>query len=77
MTLIQFAPAVLAVFIFLYQHKIFVTPETLERKHREILEDAEKKFATLHMFNNLHAQFNDMKGKIDKIYDHLIKKENL
>lgn len=73
MNYLLYAPAILAVLFFLIQLKIFVTPDALERKHREILMDAEKKFATLSMLQSLNDQFNDMKSKIDKIYDHLIK----
>lgn len=77
MNILGFAPVILAVLVFLYQHRVFATPESLERKHREILNDCDNRFATLHMLNNLHCQFNDMKGKIDKIYDHLINKEKI
>ena len=71
----QYAPVVLAVIMFLLQQKLVVTPEQLERKHREILGDAEKKFASLQMVNNLKSQMCEMKEKIDKIYDCVIKNE--
>ena len=58
--------------VFLIQQRIIVTPEQLEKKHREILEDAEKKFATLNSVTDLKEQFSDMKEKIDKIYDCII-----
>lgn len=70
----KFAPVVLAVSVYLIQQKMVVTPEQLERKHREILLDAERKFATLQMVNDLKDQFFDMKDKIDKIYECLISK---
>lgn len=47
----------------------------LERKHREILEDAEKKFASLSMVNDLKSQFNEIKQKIDQIYDFLLERK--
>lgn len=58
--------------IFLIQQRIIVTPEQLEKKHREILNDAEEKFATLSSVKDLKEQFSDMKEKIDKIYDCII-----
>ena len=58
--------------VFLIQQRIVVTPEQLEKKHREILEDAEEKFATLNSVKDLKEQFYDMKEKIDKIYDCII-----
>lgn len=47
----------------------------LERKHREILDDAEKKFASLSMVNDLKCQFNEIKQKIDQIYDFLLERK--
>jgi len=58
--------------VFLIQQRIVVTPEQLERKHREILKDVEDKFVTIHSFKDLKDQFSDMKEKIDKIYDCII-----
>lgn len=58
--------------VFLIQQRIIVTPEQLEKKHREILEDAEDRFATLSSVRDLKEQFTDMKEKIDKIYDCII-----
>jgi len=57
------------IIVFLIQQRIVVTPEELERKHREILEDIEKKFVPLHSYEDLKSQFSEIKDKIDKIYD--------
>ena len=70
--LLNYSPILIAVMVFLIQQRIIVTPEQLEKKHREILKDVEDKFVTLHSFNDLKEQFSDMKEKIDKIYDCLI-----
>lgn len=70
--LLHYSPVIVAIMVFLIQQRIVVTPEQLERKHREILEDAEKKFATLNSVTDLKEQFCDMKDKIDKIYDCLL-----
>lgn len=70
--LLHYSPIIIAVIVFLIQQRIIVTPEQLERKHREILEDAEKKFATQCSLSDLKDQFGDMKDKIDKIYDCLL-----
>lgn len=58
--------------VFLIQQRIVVTPEQLEKKHREILNDAEDRFATLSSVKDLKEQVIDMKEKIDKIYDCII-----
>ena len=70
--LLNYSPILIAVMVFLIQQRLIVTPEQLEKKHREILKDVEDKFVTLHSFNDLKEQFSDMKEKIDKIYDCLI-----
>lgn len=70
--LLQYSPIIIAIMIFFIQHKIFVTPEQLEKKHREIIESVESHFVSVHSFNDLKAQVVDMKDKIDKIYDCLI-----
>ncbi len=70
--ILHYSPILIVVMIFLIQQRIIVTPEQLERKHREILEDAENRFATLSSLVDLKEQFSDMKEKIDKIYDCII-----
>jgi len=70
--LLHYSPILIAVMVFLIQQRIVVTPEQLEKKHREILKDVEEKFVTLHSFNDLKEQFSEMKEKIDKIYDFII-----
>lgn len=69
---IQYSPILIIVVIFLVQQRIIVTPEQLEKKHREILQDAEERFATLNSVKDLKEQFSDMKEKIDRIYECII-----
>jgi len=70
--LLHYSPIIIAIMVFLIQQRIVVTPEQLERKHREILKDIEEKFVTINSFKDLKDQFNEMKEKIDKIYDCII-----
>ena len=70
---IQYSPILIAVMIFLIQHKIVVTHEQLERKQREIIEDVEERFVTINSFHDLKEQFSEMKDKIDKIYEQIMK----
>nr|DAO28641.1 MAG TPA: oxidoreductase [Caudoviricetes sp.] len=69
---IYYAPVIVVVLVFLIQERIVVTPEQLEKKHREIIKDVEKRYATLNSLEDLKEQFCDMKDKIDKIYDCLM-----
>ena len=70
--ILHYSPIIIAIMVFLIQQRIVVTPEQLERKHRQILKDAEDRFATLSSVRDLKEQFTDMKEKIDKIYDCII-----
>lgn len=58
--------------MYLTQLRIVVTPEQLEKKHREILDDIENKFATQNSVKDLKEQMGDMKEKIDRIYECII-----
>ena len=70
--ILEYSPILIVLMMFFIQHRIFVTPEQLERKHREIIESVEQRFVSTNSFNDLKGQFTDMKEKIDKIYDCLI-----
>ena len=70
--IIEYSPIIIVVLMFFVQQKIFVTPEQLEKKHREIVEEIEAKFVTIHSFVDLKDQFTEVKDKIDKMYDLLI-----
>ena len=69
---IYYAPVIVVVLVFLIHERIVVTPEQLEKKHREIIKDVEKRYATLNSLEDLKEQFCDMKDKINKIYDCLM-----
>ena len=71
-SLLYYSPVVIVVLVFLIQQRIVVTPEQLERKHREILSDIEKRFVSMNSYKDLKSQFSEIKDKIDKIYDCLI-----
>ena len=51
---------------------MFVTPENLEVKHREILEDIARTYSTKEQYYDLKEQLSIMQAKIDKIYDVII-----
>lgn len=70
--ILDYSPILVAVMIFLIQQRIIVTPEQLEKTHRQILEEIEEKFVSIHSFNDLKDHFGEMKEKIDKIYDFII-----
>ena len=71
-TIIEFAPLILVVLAFFWQNNVFVKPEQLERKHREILEDVDRHYTTKEATDNLEQQLNDIQTKIDRMYDRII-----
>lgn len=70
--LLQYSPVIIVVIMYLIQQRIVVTPEQLEKKHREILEDVEHRFASLSSVKDVKEQVADMKEKIDRIYECII-----
>ncbi len=56
----------------IFQYNLFVTPEKLEVKHREILSDISQTYTTKEQYNDLRSQLTAMQAKIDKIYDVVI-----
>lgn len=46
----HFAPYIVILLMFFWQNNIFVRPEQLEKKHREILADVKKDFVELNAY---------------------------
>ncbi len=67
--IIEYAPIIVCAVIFLIQQHLLVSPEQLEKKHREIMENIERKYVTWSSFRDLKTQFTDIQSKIDRIYD--------
>lgn len=70
--LVEFAPIIVVLLCFIYQNNLFVKPEQLEKKHREILEDTERKFVTWTAFNAMKDQMDKIEQDIVVIRDHLL-----
>ena len=65
----KYLPAGIICAALIFQYNLFVTPEKLEVKHREILNDISKTYTTKEQYNDLKSQLNIMQAKIDKIYE--------
>lgn len=72
--LIKYSPVAMVVIAMIFQWNLFVTPEKLEIKHREIMKDVASTYTTKEQYNDLKTQLADMQKKIDKIYDIVTKK---
>ena len=68
----KYLPVGLVCVALIFQYNLFVTPEKLEVKHREILGDISQTYTTKEQYNDLKNQLNAMQAKIDKIYDVLM-----
>ena len=73
-TVIKYAPIAIVIIGLIFQWNLFVTPEKLEIKHREILKDVAATYTTKEQHNDLKEQLCDMQKKIDKIYEVITKK---
>lgn len=71
-TVIRYAPFVVVAVSLMLQWNLFVTPDKLEIKHREILECVAEKYATKEQSSKIETQLNDMQKKLDKMYDILV-----
>ena len=73
-TVIKYAPIAVVIIGLIFQWNLFVTPEKLEIKHREILKDVATTYTTKEQHNDFKEQLSDMQKKIDKIYEVITKK---
>ena len=73
----KYLPICIVIIALLFQYNLFVTPEKLEVKHREILSDISSLYATKEQYQGLKEQLSLMQVKIDKIYDVIITKEGI
>lgn len=71
---IKYAPIAVVIISILVQWNMFVTPEKLEIKHREIMKDVAETYTTKEQYNDVKQELQAMRLKIDKIYDVVIRK---
>ena len=74
--MIKYAPVILIVFIMFFQYNLFVTPQELEKHHREIIREISEKYVPKEQYNSqytdLKKKMDTMQDKIDKIYDAIV-----
>ena len=68
--IIEFAPVIVVLLLFIWQNNIFVKPEQLEKKHREILNDVQKQYVELNAYkefqNHVIREFETVKQDMNK-----------
>ncbi len=75
--LLKYDPLAGLVIVFIFQYNIFVTPDKLEIKHRQIMEDVAKIYVTKDENRIQKEELQEMRTKIDKIYDLLINNKSI
>lgn len=76
--LIKFAPAIIMTIAVISQYNLFVTPQQLEITRREVMQEVASIYVPKEQYNaqynDLKSQLEDMRRKIDKIYDIVTRK---
>lgn len=71
-----YAPYVVILLMFLWQNNVFVRPEQLEKKHREILEDIKDKYVEINAYkefqNHIYSKLDELTGSIDDLKEMLM-----
>lgn len=67
-SVVKYAPLILVVCAILFQYNLFVTPEKLEQKHREILQEVSTIYATKEQSNDIKTELSDMRKLLNEIY---------
>ncbi len=74
----SYAPYLVILLMFIWQNNIFVRPEQLEKKHREILEDVKQKYVEINAYkefqNHIYSKLDELTGSIDDLKEILMKK---
>lgn len=70
--LIQYAPIVLVIVIFLLQHKFFATPVEMERMRKEIMDEVSEKYATSKEVDEIKEDISDIKKNLQMLCNKLL-----
>ena len=69
----QYAPWLTVALIVFWQNNVFVRPEQLEKKHREILDDIKEKYVEINAYKEFQ---NHIYSKLDEIKEILMRHQN-
>lgn len=68
--IIEFAPIIIVILMFFWQNNVFVRPEQLEKKHREILDDIDERLKDNYVEINAYKEFQThIYSKLDEMTD--------
>ena len=67
---IEFAPIIAVILMFMWQNNVFVRPEQLEKKHREIIKEVETEIKDKYVEINAYKEFqNRVYSELAKVSD--------
>ena len=69
---LQYAPIILVILILLLQSRLFVTPTELEVKHRQILDDCDRRYSSKNEAVNIKADIEELKEMVQEMYKKLM-----
>ncbi len=76
----NFAPYIVILLMFIWQNNIFVRPEELEKKHREILENIKEKYVEINAYkefqNHIYSKLDELTGSMDDLKEILMKRRH-
>ena len=68
--ILELAPVIVVLLIFIWQHNLFVRPEQLEKKHREIIKEMETQIKDKYVELNAYKEFqNRVYSELAKVSD--------
>ena len=57
--MIEYAPLIVVVMVFLFKNRIFVTPEQLQKERKYLIEEVERRFLSLAAFREYEKRMDD------------------
>lgn len=73
---VDYAPVIIIVMAFLFKNRLIVTPEQLEKKHKEIIDEAERKFVSLIAYqefrHSTERKFDELINGVNEIKNFLL-----
>ena len=68
---IEYAPLIVVVLAFVWQNNIFVKPEHLEKKHREIIDEVKSNFVEKNAYTefqkHIYSRFDEITDGINEL----------
>ena len=66
--IVEYAPIIIVFLLYIRQNNVFVRPEQLEKKHREIVDEIETKIHNKYVEVNAYKEFqNHIYSKLDEL----------